>query len=80
MPYPFRCWERVGVLRSYAQEIASISWGGDLHFMTFSVYERRALLAEVSASDLCLKILEKVRKRFRARVVGYVVMPDEPET
>ena len=49
---------------------------GDLHFITFSCYERRALLARVRARDLCLKILEEVRKRFRPRVVGYVVMPE----
>jgi putative transposase len=49
---------------------------GDLHFVTFSCYERRALLARVRARDLCLKILEHVRHRFQSRVVGYVVMPE----
>jgi len=49
---------------------------GDLHFITFSCYERRALLARVRARDLCLEILEQARRRFRSRGVGYVVMPE----
>jgi putative transposase len=49
---------------------------GDLHFITFSCYERRALLGTVRARDLFLKILEQVRRRCAASVVGYVVMPE----
>jgi len=49
---------------------------GDLHFVTFSCYERRALLGTVRARDLFLKILEQVRRRCAASVVGYVVMPE----
>jgi putative transposase len=49
---------------------------GDLHFITFSCYERRALLGTVRARDLFLKILEQVRRRCLASVVGYVVMPE----
>ena len=49
---------------------------GDLHFVTFSCYERRALLGTVRARDLFLKILEQVRRRWAASVVGYVVMPE----
>ena len=49
---------------------------GDLHFVTFSCYERRALLGTVRARDLFLKILEQVRRRLAASVVGYVVMPE----
>jgi len=49
---------------------------GDLHFITFSCYERRALLGTVCARNLFLKILEKVRRRCAAGMVGYVVMPE----
>ena len=49
---------------------------GDLHFISFSCYERRALLGTVRARDVFLKILEEVRQRCVASVVGYVVMPE----
>ena len=49
---------------------------GDLHFITFSCYERRALLQTVRARNLFLKILEQVRRRCVASMVGYVVMPE----
>lgn len=49
---------------------------GDLHFITFSCYERRALLGTVWARNLFLKILEQVRRRCAASMVGYVVMPE----
>ena len=49
---------------------------GDLHFITFSCYERRALLRTVRVRDLFLKILEQERQRCAASVVGYVVMPE----
>lgn len=49
---------------------------GDLHFITFSCYERRALLGTVRARNLFLKILEQVRRRCAASMVGYVVMPE----
>src|SRR6266403_2534912 len=49
---------------------------GDLHFITFSCYERRALLGTVCARNLFLKILEQVRRGCVASIVGYVVMPE----
>src|SRR6266851_6128022 len=49
---------------------------GDLHFITFSCYERRALLGTVCARNLFLKILEQVRRRCAAGIVGYVVMSE----
>jgi len=42
---------------------------GDLHFITFSCYERRALLGTVRARDLFLKILEQVGRRCATSVV-----------
>ena len=49
---------------------------GDLHFVTFSCYRRRALLGTARARDRFVKILEEVRCRHEFRLVGYVVMPE----
>jgi putative transposase len=49
---------------------------GDLHFITFSCYERRSLLSTVRARNLFTKVLGEVRDRYRFRLVGYVLMPE----
>lgn len=49
---------------------------GDLHFITFSCYERRALLQSKRVRDLFVKILREVRARLGFRLIGYVVMPE----
>ncbi len=49
---------------------------GDLHFITFSSYERRAFLQSKRVRNLFVKILGEVRARFRFRLIGYVVMPE----
>jgi putative transposase len=49
---------------------------GYLHFITTSCYQRRPLLESASSRDLFLKVLERVRRRYRFVVVGYVVMPE----
>jgi REP element-mobilizing transposase RayT len=49
---------------------------GDLHFISFSCYERRALLGTVRARDVFLKTLEEVRRGCAASVVDYVIMPE----
>jgi len=51
--------------------------GHDLHSLTFSCYQRRPLFSEPARCDLFLKILERVRRRYRLVVVGYVVMPEQ---
>jgi putative transposase len=48
----------------------------DLHFLTFSCYERQALFNSATRCDLFLQILERVRRRYRLVVLGYVVMPE----
>jgi putative transposase len=48
----------------------------DLHFITFSCYERRPLLGSMRARNLFVKVLEEVRERYRFKVVGYVLMPE----
>jgi putative transposase len=50
--------------------------GSDLHFLTFSCYRRRPLFGNEVYCDLFLKILERVRRRYRLVVLGYVVMPE----
>ena len=49
---------------------------GYLHFITTSCYQRRALLGSQRDRDLFLQILERVRKRYRFVVVGYVAIPE----
>jgi putative transposase len=49
---------------------------GDLHFITFSCYQRRQLLATAAERDLFVKILGEVRERYEFQVFGYVVMPE----
>src|SRR6266852_432688 len=50
--------------------------GNDLHFLTFSCYRRRPLFRNEARCDLFLKILDRVRRRYRFVVLGYVVMPE----
>ena len=49
---------------------------GYLHFITTSCYQRRPLLGSQENRDLFLRVLEHVRKRYRFKVAGYVVMPE----
>ncbi len=49
---------------------------GYLHFITTSCYQRRALLGTRQHRDLFLHVLERVRRRYRFVVAGYVVMPE----
>ncbi len=49
---------------------------GDLHFLTFSCYQRQPLLSSAVRCDLFLQILERVRRRYRLVVLGYVIMPE----
>ena len=48
----------------------------DLHFITFSCYERLPFLASLRARDLFLRVLEQVRRRYQFTVAGYVVMSE----
>ena len=49
---------------------------GDLHFITFSCYQRRPLLGTVRARNLFLKMLGEVRAKHDFLLLGYVVMPE----
>lgn len=49
---------------------------GDLHFITFSCFERRPFLQSKRARNLFVKILGEVRARSGFRLLGYVLMPE----
>ena len=49
---------------------------GDLHFITFSCYERKPYLASAAARELFETSLEKMRRKYGFAVLGYVVMPE----
>jgi putative transposase len=49
---------------------------GQLHFITFSCYQRRPFLRTTSKRNIFLRALEQARRRFGFVVVGYVVMPE----
>jgi len=48
----------------------------DLHFITFSCFQRRPLLDSAKARDLLVLELETVRQQTNFRLVGYVIMPN----
>ena len=56
-------------LRRYQQN-------GDLHFITFSCYQRKPLLSSAAASKTFEETLERVRRWYEFGVLGYVVMPE----
>ena len=49
---------------------------GNLHFVTFSCYQRRAYLAAPEVGDLFERALERMRVRYEFYVSAYVVMPE----
>jgi REP element-mobilizing transposase RayT len=49
---------------------------GELHFITFSCYRRRALLGSPLARRTFQQTLERVRRWYDLGVFGYVVMPE----
>ena len=49
---------------------------GDLHYVTFTCYHRLKHLNSASARDVFEQILERVRRWYDFRVIGYVVMPE----
>jgi putative transposase len=49
----------------------------DLHFITFTCYERRALLGSQHAKNVVVEILGQVRARFAFAILGYVIIMPE---
>ena len=46
------------------------------HFVTFTCYRRLRHLNDTAIRDLVVAMLEQMRRRFRLRVYGFVVMPE----
>ncbi|HVB85260.1 MAG TPA: transposase [Candidatus Dormibacteraeota bacterium] len=57
-----------GLKRIYGQ--------GHLHFITFSCYRRLPLLRSARARNVFVRSLDRVRKEYGFKLVGYVVMPE----
>jgi putative transposase len=49
---------------------------GQSHFVTFCCYHRRCLLTTDDSRRIFESALERVRRKFRLQVYGYVVMPE----
>jgi REP-associated tyrosine transposase len=75
VPNPF-FGERVGYSLLVRNKPRRYTGRGDLHFITFSCYQRRPLLGSVRARNLFVKILGEVRARHEFLLIGYVVMPE----
>jgi putative transposase len=58
------------------QGLKRYQFNGDLHFITFSCYRLHPYLATQSARNRFEESLERMRLRYRFRVIGYVVMPE----
>ena len=49
---------------------------GNLHFITFSCYQRQPLLRRPGSADMFEQALEQARMKYGFFVYGYVVMPE----
>ena len=58
------------------QGLKRYQFSGDLHFVTFSCYQRRQYLGLPQACALFEEALERNRSRYKFCVIGYVMMPE----
>lgn len=58
------------------QGLKRYQFTGDLHFVTFSCYQRNPYLRTAAARSLFEETLERMRVRYSFGVIGYVVMPE----
>ena len=58
------------------KNLRRVTGRGDLHFITFCCYQRRALLGTVRVRNLAVRILGEVRTKYGFALVGYVIMPE----
>ncbi len=56
--------------------LVRIQGGGDTHFITFSCYQRHALLSSTRTREIFERSLEKAREKYRFQLFGYVIMPE----
>src|SRR5262249_52877591 len=57
-------------------KLRRVTGRGDLHFITFTCYQRRKFLASVRSRNTAARILAEVRARLKFQLLGYVLMPD----
>ena len=58
------------------KNLKRVTGRGDLHFITFCCYQRRALLGAVRVRTMAAQILGEVRRKYGFALVGYVIMPE----
>ena len=66
----------LSVMKALRHPLKRFYGRGDLHFVTFSCYRRRAYLGTVRARNRFVRILHEVRSRHTFALIGYVVMPE----
>ena len=74
--YPFGFGKGGPLFSPMPKNLKCISGFGDLHFITFCCYQRRAFLGSVRARNLAVRSLEQTRARYGFALVGYVFMPE----
>ena len=57
-------------------QLKRLTGRGDIHFITFTCYQRRKFLASPRSRNLALQILAALRQRWHFALIGYVLMPD----
>ncbi len=63
-------------LTTHASRLKRFHYSGQSHFVAFCCYHRRVLFGTAESRRVFEKALERVRRSFRLRVYGYVVMPE----
>jgi putative transposase len=76
LPFAVLVLQRVGFLALMPHNLKRITGRGDLHFITFTCYQRRTFLASPRSKNLAVQVLGQVRAKFKFSLVGYVLMPD----
>jgi putative transposase len=64
------------ILRFMTERLVRYQHCGDMHFLTFSCYRRLPYLGTPQARNLFEDALERIRKKYRFVVAGYVAMPE----
>lgn len=49
---------------------------GDLHFINFCCYQRRAFLCSEEARNIAVQLVNEVRQKYGFALLGYVFMPE----
>jgi putative transposase len=77
LPFALCLLRRVGSSSLFMpHKLKRITGRQDLHFITFTCYQRRKFLASVRSKNIAVRILGEVRARFKFQLLGYVLMPD----